>query len=168
MPSLCQLSGIPAGELLTRLVRRWAGPYVTADEVAAALRPVAGDDGGRRESPAAAAWQRLQAEAARAVLAQRPGGTGAMRLHAIPFGDAAMAVVLGDADDLMWPGGRVRGPAATAGLLDWWREVTGDPAVPVDSVPPDADDPGRPSCWPRWRPWRTRTTATPRPTCRST
>ena len=145
MPRLCQLRDIPAGELLTRLVRRWAGPYVTADDVAAALRPVAGDNGGRRGSPTAAAWQRLQAEAARAVLAQHPGGTGAMRLRAVPFGDAAMAMVLGDADDLMWPGGRVRGPAGAAGeLLDWWHEVTGDPAARVDSVPPDADDPGRP------------------------
>ncbi len=145
MPRLCQRSDIPVGELLTRLVRRWAGPYVTADDVAAALRPIAGDDCGRRGSPTAAGWQRLQAEVARAVLAQHPGGTGAMRLRAIPFGDAAMALVLGDADDLMWPGGRVRGPAGSAGeLLDWWHEVTGDPAAPVDSMPGDADDPGRP------------------------
>ena len=144
MPRLCQQSDIPAGELLTGLVRRWAGPHMTADDVAAAVRPIAGDDGGRRGSPAAAAWQRLQAAVARAALAQHPSGTDGMRLRAIPFGDA-MAVVLGDADDLMWPGGRVRGSAGAAGgLLDWWHDVTGDPAARVDSVPGDADDPGRP------------------------
>jgi hypothetical protein len=144
LPVLCQQAGIPAGALLPRLVWRWAGPDVTADHVAVVLRPLMGDVAMRPGRPAASAWQCLQADVARVVLAQWPRGKGRPRLRAIPFGISAMAAVLGDADDLMWPGGRVRGSADAAGpLLDWWQEVTGEPADRVEQPRGDADDPGR-------------------------
>ena len=144
MPRLCQRTGVPAGLLLPMLARRWAGPDASSDDVAAALLPILGDRAARRTSLTAGALPRLQAEVARAVLAQHPSGGGVLRLRAVPFGATAMAMILGDADDLMWPGGQLQGPGGASGALpEWWQEVTGEPAAQVEHVPGDADDPGR-------------------------
>ena len=78
------------------------------------------------------------------VATQRTGGNDVVRLRVVPFGAIAMAVILGDADDLIWPGGRIQRSADAAGaLLDRWQEATGRPSTRVERMPGDADDPGR-------------------------
>jgi hypothetical protein len=70
MPALCRRGGVPPGWLLQTLARRWAGPGVRPDEVAAALRPVAGESGPGPDAPPAVSWSGLQAEVARIAVAQ--------------------------------------------------------------------------------------------------
>ena len=87
MPVLCHRSDVPPGWLLHRLVRRWAGPEVTPDEVADALRPVAGETGPGPGSPPANTWSGLQAEVARIAVAQGWGDTD------LSFPPASLAAV---------------------------------------------------------------------------
>ena len=144
MPVLCRRAGVPPALLLQLLALRWAGPEARSDDVAETLRPIVGDLAAQHGSLTADALQRLQAEVARIVVTQRPGGGDVVRLRVVPFGTTAMAMVLGDADDLMWPGGQIQRSAGASGaLLDWWMEVTGMPAARVEQLPADADDPGR-------------------------
>jgi hypothetical protein len=140
MPALCRRAGVPAIALLEALARRWAGPV----DAAAALRPITGEVASRAGSLSADALQLLQAEVARVAVTQRPVTREVLRSRAVPFGATAMAVILGDADDLMWLGGQRQDPARPADpALPWWQEVTGGPAPRTESLAGDADDPGR-------------------------
>jgi hypothetical protein len=140
MPALCRRAGVPAIALLETLARRWAGPV----DVAAALRPITGEVASRAGSLSAGALQLLQAEVARVAVMQRPVTREVLRSRAVPFGATAMAVILSDADDLMWLGGQRQDPASPADpTLPWWQEVTGGPAPRTESLAGDADDPGR-------------------------
>ena len=70
IPGLCRQAGVPPGWLLLALARRWAGPEVTPDEVAYALRPVAGETGPGPGSLPPDTWPALQAEVTRLAVAQ--------------------------------------------------------------------------------------------------
>ena len=70
MPGLCRQAGVPPGWFLLALARRWAGPEVTPDEVAGALRPVAGETGPGPGSLPPGTWPALQAEVTRMAVAQ--------------------------------------------------------------------------------------------------
>jgi len=140
MPALCRRAGVPALALLETLARRWAGPVDVAD----ALRPIVGDTGPGPGSLSADALQTLQAEVIRIAVTQRQAALEVVRLRAVPFGATAMAVILGDADDLTWLGGQRQDPASpTRPMLPWWQEVTGGPSPQVEHLAGDADDPGR-------------------------
>ena len=75
MPRLCSQCGIPPAALLHRLARRWSAPAVSGADIAAALRPLTGDDlpGSR---PGTAAWQRLHEMTLAAALAQLGAAPG--------------------------------------------------------------------------------------------
>jgi hypothetical protein len=70
MPALCRCRAVPPRWLLQALAQRWAGPEVEPDEVADALRPVAGEAGPGPGSLPEGTWSGLQAEVARIVVAQ--------------------------------------------------------------------------------------------------
>ena len=144
VPELCRRAGVHAGSLLPMLAWRWAGPAVGSAEVASALRPVLGDPAAPLTPLTAGGLRGLQTELARTVATQHRAGTGVVRLRDVPFGAAAMALIIGDAGDLMWPAGQVRGAGDASGaLLDWWREATGGHPARVEHLAGDGDDPGR-------------------------
>jgi hypothetical protein len=70
MPALCRRGGVPPGWLLQTLARRWAGPEVGPDDIAAALRPVAGETGPEPGVLPASAWSALHVEVTRIAVAQ--------------------------------------------------------------------------------------------------
>jgi hypothetical protein len=140
MPALCRRASVPAVALLETLVRRWAGPV----DVAGALRPIAGDTAPRPGSLSRDALQVLQAEVTRTAIMQGQGAREVVRLRAVPFGATAMALILGDADDLMWLGGQQHDPGDPARPMPtWWQEMTDGPAPRTEHLAGDADDPGR-------------------------
>jgi hypothetical protein len=140
MPALCRRAGVPALALLETLARRWAGPVDVAD----ALRPIVGDTALRPGSLSEDALQTLQAEVIRIALTHRQAAREVVRLRSVPFGATAMALILGDVDDLTWLGGQRQDPASPTGPMPpWWHEVTGGPSPQVEYLAGDADDPGR-------------------------
>lgn len=140
MPALCRRAGVSAPALLETLARRWAGPVDVAD----ALRPIVGDTAPRPGSLSADALQALQSEVARMAVTQGQGAGEVVRLRAVPFGATAMALILGDADDLMWLGGHQHEPAGPARPTPaWWQSITDGQAPRIERLAGDADDPGR-------------------------
>ena len=140
MPMLCGRAGVPGPALVEALARRWAGPVDVAD----ALRPIVGDTTPRPGSLSADALQMLQAEVTRMAVTQGQGAGEFLRLRSVPFGATAMALILGDADDLTWLGGQQHEPAGLAQPMPaWWQEVTDGPAPRIEHLAGNADDPGR-------------------------
>ena len=113
-------------------------------DVAEALGPVTGGPAPRPGALSADALQLLQAQVARIAVTQRPRAGEVLRLRAVPFGPTAMALILGDAEDLMWLGGQQQDPASPGRpALPWWPEVTGGPAPRTEYLAGDVADPGR-------------------------
>ena len=165
MPALCRRAAVPAPALLETLARRWAGPVDVAD----ALRPILGDITPRPGSLSAGALQALQADVTRTAVTQGQRAREVVRLRAVPFGARAMALILGDADDLMWLGGRQHEPACRPGRWQRGGGTSRTDQRPASSTWPETRTTrAARSCWPTWRPWPTPTATTPRSTCRST
>ena len=124
MPALCRRGGVPPGWLLQTLARRWAGPEVGPDEVAEAMRPVAGQTDPGPGSLPAGTWPALQAEVTRIAVAQGWDDPG---LSFPPASLAAMAHAhIGDPEidlplDLI----------ALTALCHWARWLRGFGSAPV-------------------------------------